>query len=84
MFQRWTSLYGQSSEIDGQGRVLIHPLLRERAAMAGDVFVMPKAYVLETSARVPGSLVLGALQRCTRVRRTGSLEQAWKATFSAL
>jgi MraZ protein len=46
-FQRWTSLYGQSSEIDGQGRVLIHPLLRERAAMAGDVFVLGQTQFLE-------------------------------------
>ena len=46
-FQRWTSLYGQSSEIDGQGRVLIHPLLRERAAMQGDVFVLGQTQFLE-------------------------------------
>jgi MraZ protein len=31
--------YGQTSEIDAQGRVLIHPRLREAAAMAGEVDV---------------------------------------------
>jgi MraZ protein len=32
--------YGQPGEIDKQGRVSIHPLLRESAAMAGDVDVL--------------------------------------------
>jgi len=39
-FERWTSVYGQSTEIDTQGRVVIQSLLRERAAMQGDVRVM--------------------------------------------
>lgn len=34
------SYYGQEGEIDKQGRVSIHPLLRESAAMAGDVDVL--------------------------------------------
>lgn len=34
------SYYGQEGEIDRQGRVSIHPLLRESAAMAGDVDVL--------------------------------------------
>lgn len=34
------SYYGQDGEIDKQGRVSIHPLLRESAAMAGDVDVL--------------------------------------------
>lgn len=46
-FQRWTSLYGQAAEIDGQGRVLIHTLLREPAAMHGEVFVLGHAHFLE-------------------------------------
>jgi len=29
--------YGQTAEIDAQGRVVIHPRLRESAGMAGDV-----------------------------------------------
>ena len=32
--------YGQPGEIDKQGRVSIHPLLRESAAMTGDVDVL--------------------------------------------
>ena len=32
--------YGQPGEIDKQGRVSIHPLLRDSAAMAGDVHVL--------------------------------------------
>jgi len=31
--------YGQTAEIDSQGRVLIHPRLRESAGMTGDVDV---------------------------------------------
>ncbi|HEY8550150.1 MAG TPA: division/cell wall cluster transcriptional repressor MraZ [Vicinamibacterales bacterium] len=46
-FQRWTSLYGQSTEIDAQGRVLIHPLLREPAAMHGEVYVLGQTQFLE-------------------------------------
>jgi MraZ protein len=34
-----TNYYGQVMEIDGQGRLTIHPLLREAAAMSGDVLV---------------------------------------------
>ena len=32
--------YGQPGEIDKQGRVSIHPLLRDSAAMVGDVHVL--------------------------------------------
>jgi MraZ protein len=32
--------FGQSAEIDGQGRVLIHPALRQEAEMVGDVDVI--------------------------------------------
>jgi MraZ protein len=35
-----TSFHGQESEIDNQGRVLIHPLLRKKAAAYGDVAVL--------------------------------------------
>jgi MraZ protein len=31
--------YGQTAQIDSQGRVLIHPRLRESAGMTGDVDV---------------------------------------------
>jgi len=39
-FFKHTSFYGQVAEIDNQGRLLIHPRLRERAAMAGEVNVV--------------------------------------------
>jgi MraZ protein len=35
-----TSFYGQESEIDNQGRVLIHPLVRKKAEIYGDVAVL--------------------------------------------
>ena len=35
-----TSFYGQESEIDNQGRILIHPLLRQKAEVFGDVSVL--------------------------------------------
>lgn len=34
------NFYGQESEIDNQGRILIHPLLREKTATYGDVAVI--------------------------------------------
>lgn len=46
-FERWTSVFGQSTEIDVQGRVVIHSLLRDRAAMLGDVRVMGLGRFLE-------------------------------------
>jgi MraZ protein len=46
-FQRWTSLYGQENEIDGQGRVLIPPQLRDPALMQGDVVVLGSGDFLE-------------------------------------
>ncbi len=35
----WTNYYGKVTELDSQGRVMIHPLLREDAVMAGEVLV---------------------------------------------
>ena len=34
------NFYGQESEIDNQGRILIHPLLREKTSTYGDVAVI--------------------------------------------
>ena len=46
-FLTWTNYYGQAVEIDGQGRVLIPPVLREAALMKGDVEVMGQLTYLE-------------------------------------
>jgi len=39
-FLTWTNYYGQVVEMDGQGRILIPPVLREASQMRGDVDVM--------------------------------------------
>ncbi len=39
--------YGQSAAMDSQGRILIHPLLRERAAIQGEVAVLGQQNYLE-------------------------------------
>lgn len=39
--------YGQTSELDGQGRVVIPPMLRESAAIVGDVRVFGRIDHLE-------------------------------------
>jgi MraZ protein len=42
-----TNYYGQQSEMDAQGRVLIHPLLRKSAGVVGDVAVLGYLTYLE-------------------------------------
>ncbi len=42
-----TNYYGQQAAIDGQGRVLIHPLLRKTAGVIGDVAVLGYLTYLE-------------------------------------
>ena len=44
-----TNYYGQQSSMDGQGRVLIHPLLRKSAGVVGDVVVLGCLTYLEVS-----------------------------------
>ena len=46
-FLTWTNYYGQAVEIDGQGRILIPPVLREAAVMKGDVDVNGNLTYLE-------------------------------------
>jgi transcriptional regulator MraZ len=46
-FLTWTNYYGQAVEIDGQGRILIPPVLREAALMKGDVDVNGNLTYLE-------------------------------------
>ncbi len=36
---KWLNYFGQQAEMDGQGRVLLPQILRERAKLAGDVIV---------------------------------------------
>ena len=42
-----TNYFGQQSTIDGQGRILIHPLLRKSAGVMGDVVVLGYLTYLE-------------------------------------
>ena len=42
-----TNYYGQQAAIDGQGRLLIHPLLRKSAEVIGDVAVLGYLTYLE-------------------------------------
>ena len=42
-----TNYYGQQATMDAQGRVLIHPLLRKSAVIAGDVAVLGYLTYLE-------------------------------------
>ena len=42
-----TNYYGQQAAADGQGRVLIHPLLRRSAGVVGDVAVLGYLTYLE-------------------------------------
>jgi len=42
-----TNYYGQQATIDGQGRILIHPLLRKSAGVIGDVAVLGYLSYLE-------------------------------------
>jgi MraZ protein len=46
-FLEHTNYYGQVVEVDGQGRILIPPVLRESAQMKGEVNVQGKLTYLE-------------------------------------
>lgn len=46
-FLERTSFFGAEAEMDSQGRVLIHPLLRETAEMAGEVAVLGQQTFLQ-------------------------------------
>jgi MraZ protein len=51
-FLTWTNYYGQAVESDGQGRILIPPVLREAALMKGDVDVNGNLTYLEVRNHV--------------------------------
>jgi MraZ protein len=42
-----TNYYGQNAEMDSQGRLLVHPLLRQSAQLSGDVAVLGYLRYLE-------------------------------------
>ena len=42
-----TNYYGQQTTMDGQGRILVHPLLRKSAGVMGDVAVLGYLTYLE-------------------------------------
>jgi len=46
-FKNAVNYYGQSSPMDAQGRILVHPLLRERADVRGEVVVLGQQDFLE-------------------------------------
>lgn len=46
-FRKAVNYYGQSATMDPQGRILIHPLLREKAATRGEVAVLGQHDYLE-------------------------------------
>ena len=46
-FKNAVNYYGQSAPMDAQGRILIHPLLRERADIRGEVVVLGQQDFLE-------------------------------------
>ena len=46
-FRNWTNYFGQQAAIDGQGRFLIHPLVRERAEIDGECAVLGQGNYLE-------------------------------------
>ncbi len=46
-FKNAVNYYGQSAVMDAQGRLLIHPLLREKAGTSGDVAVLGQQDFLE-------------------------------------
>ncbi len=46
-FKNAVNYFGQSSQMDAQGRILIHPLLRDRADVRGEVVVLGQQDFLE-------------------------------------
>lgn len=46
-FKNAVNYFGQTGTMDGQGRLLIHPLLRERANVSGEVVVLGQQDFLE-------------------------------------
>jgi transcriptional regulator MraZ len=68
-FLTWTNYYGQEMEIDGQGRILIPPVLREAAQMKGDVDVMGQLTYVE---------VWNHARSLENLKRNQITEEDWK------
>ena len=51
-FKNAVNYFGQTCPLDSQGRVLVHPLLRERADVRGEVVVLGQQDFLEIWNRV--------------------------------
>jgi MraZ protein len=60
-FLTWTSYYGQEAEMDAQGRIHIHPHLREQAAVVGDVHVFGHVQFLDVWNQARNAERLGGL-----------------------
>lgn len=58
-FKNAVNYYGQTATIDGQGRLLVHPLLRERAGVRGEVVVLGQQDFLEVWNRTTFEARLG-------------------------
>ena len=80
-FFKHTSFYGQVAEIDNQGRLLIHPRLRERAGMAGEVNVVGSFDHLEVwnLERLQADLAAGPFSDNDRRVVAGLLREARKS-----
>jgi MraZ protein len=59
-FKKAVNYYGQCASMDPQGRILIHPLLREKAGVRGDVAVLGQHDYLEVWERSAFEERLGA------------------------
>ena len=59
-FKNAVNYFGQSSPMDAQGRILVHPLLRERADVRGEVVVLGQQDFLEVWNRSVFEERLGA------------------------
>ena len=51
-FKNAVNYFGQTSPMDAQGRILVHPLLRERTDVRGEVVVLGQQDFLEVWNRV--------------------------------
>ncbi len=80
-FFKHTSFYGQVAELDNQGRVLIHPRLREQTSMAGEVDVVGSFDHLEVwnLERLKADLAASPFTDDDRRVVAGLLRQAQKA-----